>query len=185
MGRALAGALLVLMLAAVAAGCGSSSTPAASPAPPGTSAVGAGGAQSAAFEAFRSCLQKAGITGFGGRRAGAGTGTNPTDTRPRATTGLRPRGGFGAGRANLTPAQRKAFTACRSKLPAGARFGPGRRGGARNPAFARYTRCLSRHGVTFGSTSTDPAAFRKASAACARYRPSVGGNGGQGQTTTG
>ena len=199
MGRTVAGVLLVLSLAVVAAGCGSSSKPAVAPSttPVGTTAAGApgGGAQSAAFEAFRSCLQKAGIdSGFGGRRPNAGTGTTttPTDTRPRTTTGPRPGGGFGGARANLTPAQQKAFDACRSKLPAGAGFGRGGQGGGpggttANPAFAQYTKCLAQHGVTFGTTPTDPTAFQKASAACAKYRPSFGGGaggGGSGVTTT-
>lgn len=197
MAKTIAGMALVLVLAVVAAGCGSSSKPAVAPSttPAGTTATGPGGAQSAAFEAFRTCLQKAGIaSGFGGGRPpNTGTGTTaPTNTQPRTTTGPRTGGGFGGGfggaGANLTPAQQKAFAACRSKLPAGAQFGGGGQGGrpggtTANPAFARYTKCLSQHGVKLGTTATAPGAFQKASAACAKYRPSIGG-GGSGPTTT-
>ena len=65
-----------------------------------------------------------------------------------------------------------------SKLPAGTgRFRPGGGsgpGGSQNPAFAKYTQCLGKHGVKFGASSS-AAAFRKASAACAKLRPAVGG----------
>jgi hypothetical protein len=88
------------------------------------------------------------------------------------------RPGGGGGFANMTAAQRAAFTACRSKLPAGGRPGGGNR--ANNPAFAKYNTCLKQHGVTLGA-SNSPTAFAKAQAACAKLAP-TGGPGGAGGT---
>jgi hypothetical protein len=176
--------MVVVPLALLAAGCGGSSKASA---PPTTTAAGAsgaaaGGARGAAFTAFASCLKAHGIatTGFGGfgRRPGGASGPiGASGTRPRFD-GSGPPGGPGAPGGNLTAAQQKAFTTCRSKLPSGTgRFGPG--GGAGggtsgNPAFAKYTQCLSKHGVKLGSSSA-PAVFKKASAACAKLRPVLGG----------
>ena len=109
-----------------------------------------------AFGAFASCLAQHGVKlpqgRFPGRRSASGA------TRPRRT-----------------PAEQKAFTACRSKLPGGGRFrgrgGPG--GRPQSPAFAKYTQCLKAHGVTFGKTSSRTA-FQKAQTACARLRPALG-----------
>lgn len=181
--RAVAGAALVTALAVAAAGCGGgSSTPVAATTTAATGTVPGGAARTAAFQAFAACLREHGVTlpngGFLGRRPGGtppGTGAAPTTTTPRQFR-----------RPSRTPAQQKAFDACRSKLPAGGFFG--RRGGgapngggpSQNPAFARYTQCLKAHGVTFGQ-SASPSAFRKAQQACAKYRPSFGGA----TTTTG
>jgi hypothetical protein len=172
-------ALVVVPLALLAAGCGgsSSSGAAATTTTAGASGPAAGGARGAAFASFASCLKAHGIAatalgGFGRRPGGATGPLGASGARPRFD-GSGPRGGFGR---NLTAAQQKAFTACRAKLPAGTgRFGPGGGGGAgRNPAFAKYTQCLSKHGVKLGSSSA-PAVFKKASAACAKLRPVVGG----------
>jgi hypothetical protein len=176
-----AAVLVIVPLALLAAGCGGSSTPT-------TTAAGApaGGAQGAAFTAFTTCLKAHGITttGFGRRPRGASGPSGASGARPRFD-GSGPRGGF-FGR-NLTAAQQKAFTACRSKLPAG-RFGPGRGGpgggGTRNPAFAKYTQCLGKHGVKFGASSS-AAVFKRASAACAKLRPVLGGAPTSTNSTTG
>lgn len=174
MGRtnAVAACLALGTLGLVAAGCGSSS-PAASPATTTTT-----GRAPAAFAAYRSCLEAHGVTlpvfgGFRGRRPGTGTSPQRPAGPPTSTT-ARPRRAFGFGQ--LTAKQRSALTACRSKLPAGTfagsrRFGPGARGPNGNPAFAKYTACLKQHGVAFGSTSSSPAVFRKAQAACAKLLP--------------
>ena len=175
--------LVVVPLALLAAGCGGSGSSAPSTTTTaGASGTAAGGARGAAFAAFASCLKAHGIatTGFGGfgRRPGGASGPiGATGTRPRFD-GSGPRGGPGAPGGNLTAAQQKAFATCRSKLPAGTgRFGPGGAGGGggtgRNPAFAKYTQCLAKHGVKLGSSSA-PAVFKKASAACAKLRPVVG-----------
>jgi len=174
---------LLVALAFVAAGCGSAKKTISTTGTTQGAAQGAapGGTQSAAFQAFQTCLKQHGITtfGFGRRPNGGGTGTTGTGTTGGAT-GQRPAGGF---RRNLSPAQQKAFTACRSKLPAG-RFGPGggfggpRGGGGAGGAFAKYTACLKAHGVTFGSASSSGKAFQKASAACAKLRPSFNGGAG-------
>jgi hypothetical protein len=193
--------LVVVPLALLAAGCGgsSSASPPATTTTAGASGPAGGGARGAALTAFTSCLKAHGIasTGFGGfgrRQGGASGPLGASGARPRfngsgPSGGSGVRGGFGR---NLTAAQQKAFTACRSKLPAGTgRFGPGGGGGGaggggatRNPAFAKYTQCLSQHGVKFGSSSS-AAAFKKASAACAKLRPVVGGAPISTNSTTG
>jgi hypothetical protein len=185
---------VVVPLALLAAGCGGSSN---SSAPPTTTAAGASGPsgpQSAALAAFTSCLKQHGITttgfgGFGGRPRGATGRIGPSGGSGRVgPAGASGRRGGGFGR-NLTAAQQKAFTACRSKLPAGTgRFRPGGAGGAgggaANPAFAKYTQCLAKHGVKFGTASASGSAFAKASKACAKLRPAVGG-AAPATTTTG
>ena len=57
-------------------------------------------------------------------------------------------------------------------------------GGGANPAFAKYTQCLAKHGVKFGTASASGAAFAKASKACAKLRPELGGSAST-TTTTG
>lgn len=159
----LAGGALLAALALVAAGCGSSK--AANTAATTTTTTGRGGtARAAALQAFSQCLRRHGINA---PRFGGGA-RPPTSGRPRQQ---RPSGGFGR---NLSPAQQTAFTACRSKLPSGGfGFRPGNGGGGnRNPAVARYTSCLRKHGVTFGKTASAQT-FQKAQKACAKYRPSA------------
>jgi len=160
----LTGAAAVAAVAIVAAGCGSSGSPSAASTTTTTST--GTGSNSPARSAFTTCLAQHGVkvTPGAGRPPGGGNGSG----RP-------PGGGAGGGFANLTAAQRQAFTACRSKLPAGAGprgGGPG--GNQSNPAFAKYTACLKQHGVTFGA-SNNQAAFAKAQTACAKYRPVAGG----------
>lgn len=175
MGNALrlAGATAVAAVAIVAAGCGSNGSPSASSATtttataPGTG----GGANTADRTAFNACMAQHGVKLPGRPPGGGGGGGNgqPPAGRP---------GGGGGGFANMTAAQRAAFTACRSKLPAGGRPGGGNR--ANNPAFAKYNTCLKQHGVTLGA-SNNPTAFAKAQAACAKLAP-TGGPGGAGGT---
>jgi hypothetical protein len=168
------GAVLVATLALVAAGCGgsNSSSSSATTTATTTTATTGSGTQSTAFPAFQTCLAKAGIkTNFGGGRPGAGGTRPPGGTRPAG--GTAPAGGGFGGARNLTAAQQKALTACRAKLPAGSGrggFARGANGGATSPAVAKYTTCLKQHGVTLGA-STNPTAFKKASAACAKYAP--------------
>jgi hypothetical protein len=173
MAKALALGALIAGLGLLAAGCGSSSTPSASAAATTTTGTNAQARArfGAGLQAFQTCLQQHGVTvlRFSGRRPP--TGTAPTTT----TTTRRPRG-FGFQR-NLSPAQQKAFQTCRAKLPQG---GFGFRGGrgpnrsgppANNPAFAKYTQCLAKHGVKFGQTS-NRSAFAKAQTACRSLLPS-------------
>ena len=172
-------ALLIVPLAFLAAGCGSSSNSAGTTTTQTTSGAAGGGtgSQTAALAAFQSCLKQHGITttgGFGGPPGGSGANPPPSSGQGGAPpAGASGRSGGPAG--NLTPAQQKAFTACRSKLPAGgAGLGPGGQRGpgqTANPAFTRYTKCLGQHGVKFGSTNGNTTAFKKASAACAKYLP--------------
>jgi hypothetical protein len=148
-----AGAAAVAAVAIIAAGCGSNGSPSASSGTTTTTTTPGGGANTAARQAFQQCMAQHGVT----ITSGAG----------------RPGGG---GQANMTAAQRQAFTACRSKLPG--RPGGGAPGANRsNPAFAKYTACLKQHGVTFGA-SNNQKAFATASAACAKYRPAAGAGGG-------
>jgi hypothetical protein len=152
-----AGAAAVAAVAIVAAGCGASGSPSASSGTTTTTTTTTapgGGASTAARQAFQQCMAQHGVT------------ITPGAGRP----------GGGGGPANMTAAQRQAFTACRSKLPG--RPGGGGPGGNRsNPAFAKYTACLKQHGVTFGA-SNNQKAFATASAACAKYRPAAGAGGG-------
>jgi hypothetical protein len=179
-----AGAALLAGLAFLVAGCGgggSAKAAATTTAPTFTGTNAA--ARTAALKAFTTCLTQHGIkatqgAGFFGRRPNR-TRTTTAPAPPRTGTN---RGGFQ--RPQLTAAQQKAFTACRSKLPGGGAFGGGRfrggnggaGGGQQSPAFAKYTQCLKAHGVTFGKTSSQ-SAFQKAQTACAKYRPSFGGGG--------
>jgi hypothetical protein len=166
------GATAVAAVAVVAAGCGGSSSPSAAPATTATTTTATTpgtGANSTARAAFNACLTQHGVKvpARTGRPPGGGTGS-----------GQPPAGGPGGGGfANLTAAQRQAFTACRSKLPAGA--GPGGRGGGRasNPAFAKYNACLKKNGVTLGA-SNNQKTFAKAQAACAKLAPTGGPGGG-------
>jgi hypothetical protein len=160
------GAASVAALALVAAGCGSGGSSSASStttnAAPATTTTPGGGASAAGFQAFQTCLAQHGVKNF---TPGAG---RPSGGAP----------GAGAPGGNRTPAQQQAFTACRSKLPAGGRGGQGGGGrpggGSSNPAFAKYTACLKQHGVILGA-SNNQQAFAKASAACAKYRPAASG----------
>jgi hypothetical protein len=183
--------LVIVPLSLLAVGCGGSSSASAPPTTTSAGASGASGPQSAALTAFTSCLKQHGITttgfgGFGGRPRGASGRFGPAGASGRfGASGASGRRAGGFGR-NLTAAQQKAFTACRSKLPAGTggfRPGGGAGGGAANPAFAKYTQCLAKHGVKFGTASASGAAFAKASKACAKLRPAVGG--APATTTTG
>jgi hypothetical protein len=180
MGNALrvAGAATVAAVAIVAAGCGSASSPSASSAgattttttTPGSGANGAG-ANTADRTAFNACLAQHGVTLPSRPPGGGGGGGNgqPPAGGP---------GGGGGGLANLTAAQRAAFTACRSKLPARG-FGGGGGNRANNPAFAKYNACLKQHGVTLGK-SNDQTTFAKAQAACAKLAPTGGPAAGAG-----
>ena len=175
------GALLAA-LGVLAAGCGGSSsatTVTVTTASSTTSAnTQAGGRFGAGFQAFQTCLKNAGITvpQFT-RRPPAGT----TQTTTTPTTTTRRRGGFFGAQRNLTPAQQKAFQTCRSKLPqggfgfggrnGGGNGGPPPQGGFTGGAFAKYTSCLKKHGVTFGKSSSGTA-FRKAQTACRSLLPS-------------
>lgn len=201
MGRAAATAacLGLAALGLLVAGCGGGSSSAASSTPATTTTSGTttrAAARSAAFTAYQSCLKAHGVNlpAFGGFRGRPGTGTGkspqrppaPPATAPTSTTARRP---GGSRFAQLTAKQRAAMSACQSKLPSRAFAGGRRFGGAGggtggrngNPAFAKYTACLKQHGVAFGSTSSNPAAFRKAQAACAKLMPAIPGA----PTTTG
>ena len=197
----IAAALGALCLAVLAAGCGGSGSTAAQGAASTTTgtttpaAPGGGGGNGAAFQAFRDCLAKHGVTlpaRPGGGRPGGGTppaggGQPPAGGGQPPANGAPPAGGGFFG--NLTAKQRQAMTACQSLRPAG---GGGFRGGGNaagggqsNPAFAKYTACLKSHGVTFGSTSPSSSTFTKATAACKSLLPaSTGGSVNGGTTTT-
>lgn len=167
-------ALVLGVAGLLVAGCGASGGSKGATSTAGTTTTSSGAARTpaAALQSFRTCLSAHGVTL---RRPAA---------PPRAANGkpaTRPRG---RGRSaifllqRLTPAQRKAYQACRSKLPDSGRFrgfGGGRPGGRSNPAFAKYTRCLAQHGVKFGATGQNRTAFRKAQAACRSLLPAPAG----------
>jgi hypothetical protein len=212
----------VLILAAgaalVLAACGGGgSSKAASGATTTTTTAGGRGFQSAAFT---TCLKGYGITlpaggfgGFGGRRGGASgaSGASGATGASGASGSGRFGGGFGGGPPISIPgvsAQKvqTAFSACRSKLPNGGRFGGGGfGGGANSEAFQAYLSCLGDHGVVVpkpttttsgpaGATGTRPRGgfgsqlrglrsqpkYAAASKTCAPLLPTFGG----GSTTT-
>jgi hypothetical protein len=169
LGAALAG------IAVLAAGCGGTST-ASTGRTAGTTTTTTTTTslqQGGGFAAFQSCLKSHGVTIA---RPNRGTGTPPAGGAPPSGG----RTGGGAFGQNLTAAQQKAVTACRSKLPNNGRLGqgrPGAGGGTTNPAVAKYTQCLRQHGVTFGSTSQNRTKFQKAQAACRSLLPATPGAG--------
>jgi hypothetical protein len=171
-----AGAAAVAAVAIVAAGCGSATSPSASSATTTTTTAPGTGANTADRTAFNACLAQHGVT-LPSRPPGGGGGGGGNGQPPAGGFG----GGGGGGLANLTAAQRQAFTACRSQLPGGGRPGGGNR--ANNPAFAQYNACLKKNGVTLGA-SNDPATFAKAQTACAKLAPTGGPGGGAGGTGT-
>lgn len=153
-----------IALALVAAGCGGSSPTSASTAATSTTRGGTA-------TAFRACLAQQGVklpSGFGSGGPPQGGAGQP----PQGGAGQAPQGGRPP---SFSTKQQKAFSACRSKLPAGANANGGFPGGGQNnPALTKYTSCLRKHGVTFGG-SNNQSAFKKASAACAKYAPTPGG----------
>jgi len=115
-----------------------------------TTTTVAGGRNTAAFAAYRTCLSQHGVklptrtpgsrpptssggTGGGGELGGGGFGG----------------GGFGGG-ANATPQFAAAQKACASKVPKGG-FGFGGRGGAGGAAFTAYVSCMKDHGITLST----------------------------------
>lgn len=168
-------AAALALLAAACGGSGSSNASAAAAATTTTS-NGTAGANAGALSAFRQCLAAAGVklpSGFGNRRPPQ-TGTNAQPPQG-APTGAPPSGGQGFGQ--LTDKQRQALQTCQSKLPASARGRVGGNGGQppqNNAAFKKYTTCLKQHGVTLGESNSQ-SAFKKASAACAKYAPGASG----------
>jgi hypothetical protein len=189
--RIAGGVMVAVVLGAlgfVVAGCGSSSAspPATTTSTTTTSTGTTGGGRfnSADFQKYQSCLKAHGVTlpQFNGRPPGSG-GQTRTFTGPRTftappgggtSTTQRRTGGFAGRLANLTPAQRKAAQTCQSLLPQGGfQFGQGGRsgGGAGGTAFAKYTQCLSKHGVKFGQSGQSSAAFKKAQTACKSLLP--------------
>ncbi len=175
--RALAVVPLLVLLAIAAAGCGSSGKSASATTTTAGGTATANGQGRQALAAFQSCLAAHGVK-LSGQFGRPSTGQSGNGQPPQG----RPPTGQGQGRPAFNAKQQQALTACRSKLPAGARSGFGQggpRGGQSNPAFAKYTKCLRQHGVTFGATNNQ-AAFRKASAACAKYQPKPTGGSGTG-----
>jgi hypothetical protein len=159
----LAVAALLIVLAVGATGCGSttkaaSGTTTTTKTTTGTANSGnaTNGRRGQTFAAFQTCLASHGVKLSG--QFGRPNGQSQSPTGQRAPS--------------FSAKQQEAFAACRSKLPAAAQggFRRGGTGGGPNPAFAKYTKCLRSHGVTFGGTNNQTA-FRKASAACAKFAP--------------
>src|SRR5262249_49439787 len=122
------------------------------------------GSDNPAFAKFQACLKQHGVT-TGGGVGGAGRG--------------------------FSPANRAAFTACRSLLPAGGGFfgrGGNGNGGAGNGSispFGRFQACLRQHGVQPGAAGQAQAKTAAAIAACRSVLPNGGGAGSTTTTTTG
>lgn len=132
---------LAAALVLVASGCGASAAGVAAAPATTTTAAGRPGPGSATF---RACLAKHGVT-LTGRPPR--NGTPPNGQRPA-----------------LTAKQRAAFQACGATRPNGART-------KANNVLQKYTQCLSRHGVTFGKTSSTSAKYKAADKACKKYLP--------------
>ena len=118
---------VIAALALASCGGGSSKVSASGSAATSTTTTPAGG-RGFLNSAFTTCLKQHGVSlpaGFGaGRRGGSGAPGGVPDGA-RGGSGRRGGGFFGGGGAGLSSAQQSAFSACRSKLPAGG-FGGGR-----------------------------------------------------------
>jgi hypothetical protein len=157
--------IAVFAALALAACGGGSSKVSATGSNPTTTTTPTGGAAGGRFDnaAFTACLKQHGVTlpagalGFG-RRGGSGGGGG---RGPRGGSGGRGGGFFGggAGGAGLSSKDQAAFTACRSKLPAGGFGGGGRAfaGGASATQIKAYMTCLSQNGVKVPTTTSTPA----------------------------
>lgn len=150
-GRALAGALLLLALAALLAACGSSSGGSGGTSAASTTASATGPAGRPGFARLRACLRQQGVT-LPRAPAGAG-GPPPAGARPGAG-GFRRRGFF----SRLSSAERARLSAAMQKC--GAPFGRFRRFGpdVRDPAFRRalaaYVACVRRNGFDLPAPNT-------------------------------
>lgn len=154
--------ICTLALPLAVAACGGGSAKVSTSGTTATSTPAAGGA-GADTSAFATCLKQHGVS----LPAGFGRGGGPGSAGPGG--GLPPQGsggpggfpgaGGGAGGAGLSSAQQSAFSACRSKLPAGG-FGGGRglAGGASATQLKAYTSCLRDNGVKVPTTTSTPAA---------------------------
>jgi hypothetical protein len=179
-GLLMASAALAVSVAACSGGA--SDSPAAAN---GNQGGGPGG--NAAFTAYVQCLQKNGVTitlPSGGPR-GAGRpsgyarpsgGARPSGfPRPSGSAGARfPGGGMGGFFQKPADVSQdtwdKAQSACASVRPS---LGAGRGGrGNGGGADAAYRNCLRQHGVTQGTSSTDPA-VKKAEQTCAVLKPTA------------
>ena len=174
--------LVIVPLALLAAGCGGSSS---SSAPPTTTTTARRVRRRRGRRAPRSRRSRAASSSTGSRppasagfgdgravRAGASVPREPPAARPRfgrfGPAGASGRRGGGFGR-NLTAAQQKAFTACRSKLPAGTgRFRPG--GGAA-AAAPRIPRSRSTPSASRSTASSSARAARAVRRSRRRARP--------------
>jgi hypothetical protein len=117
--------------------------------------------------AFTSCLKQHGVTrpagAYGGRRPRGGSGASGASgaSGSSGAGGSGRRGfGFGGGGPGISvpgvSAQKvqAAFSACRSDLPNGGRFGGGGGFGADAGAVKAYLSCLSDHGVKVPTTTS-------------------------------
>jgi hypothetical protein len=169
------------VLAAFAAGCGSSGSS-------GTPNSGGTASNNNPFQAYLSCLQQNGVTitlpsGGPGRGAPSGApGSIPSGAPvfPSGAPGSFPSGGVPGGGIFQKPANvsqetwDKAQSACASLRPSlGPGGGPG--GGGDNGAATAYRNCLADHGVavTAGQVNTADPKFAEADKACAVLRPSA------------
>ena len=123
-------------------------------APQGDGAGGFPGVSSEQFAKYSSCLEKHGVSNFGG-----GQGQPPAN-------GQQP-----GGRAQLSDEERAkleaAMEACRSLAPEGLGQPGGGGLGAGAAESSEYRQCMSEHGVTLGQQSSAEA-FRKATEACGK-----------------
>lgn len=183
-GRALlAVGILAASCAITACGSGSSGSSTTKVASASTAPAATGSGSGFNSAAFRTCLQKHGVT-FPSRPANAGTGTGTTPSGP--PSGSSPSGGGGFA---PNPKLRAAIQAC-----GGGNFRPGARSGAglSHTAINNFVACVRKNGYPqmpdpnfSGTGSIFPtsveanAKFKAASRACASVlRPSNGSSSG-------
>jgi hypothetical protein len=155
--RKILGAVLPALAGAlVLAGCGGSSSNAAS---------ASGSATTAGLSAFQSCLRQHGVTVAAGPSGRPADGAFPTGTRP---AGAFPTGSFPSGTprpgASFASGNSAAFQACAKYAPSGAAGAPNQ--AVSSSSLAAFESCMSSHGVKVtGST---------ASAVLSQFRNSTG-----------
>lgn len=169
----------------VAAACGgspasASATKSSSPAKSSSSAKSS--SHSSSVASFRTCLAKHGLKLRGGPGSFPSGGSPPSGGSSPPSSFAGPGGpGFAGGSGNSKFA--KAFRACRSKLPAGARRFPSGHhfdftaSPQFKAAFDKYATCMDSHGVHVPDSfqqaektvKRSTAAFKAANTACAHY----------------
>jgi len=181
----------VLACGVVLAACGGSSSPKAvsstSPTTAATTPSSAGGANTAALQAFRSCLTQHGVTlpTFTPRTTTPGATTPAAGTSGSGSGTGAGRGFGGGGGLNAVfnnSADAAAVQACQNLLPPGYLA----QQQARQNQLAAFDSCMADHGVTITTTpaGTSPTSIDTTSAAYKTCSPLLPTRPAAGSTTT-